>query len=60
MNTHIRVDKKDLPKYVRDNQGREFKLCLCIDNRTGRAFYKYVQYKFTLAEKASIVFFGHP
>jgi hypothetical protein len=44
-----------LPKYVRDAQGREFKLCLLID-RKGRPHYRYVQYKFTLAEKIGITF----
>ena len=59
MNTRIYLDKKDLPKYIRDTEGREFKLCLCMDNRTGKPFYQYVQYRFTLAEKAKIVLYGH-
>jgi hypothetical protein len=41
-----------LPKYVRDSQGREFKLKLFIDHYGNR----YVQYKFTTAEKIGIVF----
>ena len=44
-----------LPKYVRDAQGREFKLKLFIDHY-GRPHYRYVQYKFTTAEKIGIVF----
>jgi hypothetical protein len=44
-----------LPKYVRDAAGREFKLKLFID-RYGRPHYRYVQYRFTAAEKIGIVF----
>jgi hypothetical protein len=44
-----------LPKYIRDAAGREFKLKLFIDHY-GRPHYRYVQYKFTLAEKVGLVF----
>jgi hypothetical protein len=58
MNVNITVDKKDLPKYIRDRHGREFKLCLVVDNYTGKASYRYIQYKFTTSENFKRFLFG--
>lgn len=59
MNININVNKKDMPKYIRDKDGREFKLCLVVDNFTGKATYRYIQYKFTTSENVKRFLFGH-
>jgi len=42
MNVNVNIDKKDLPKYIRDKTGREYKLCLIVDTATGKPSYRYI------------------